>query len=113
MPIILALYLSTLVALGILTYNCICINRNNEQVQIFQMLKERNLDSDLTWTYFMRITRAVEQMEIELCLPLISPVCSLVCLFWLWCVSVFMYFVKDCSVAAFNDEITGSVLLIN
>lgn len=54
-------------------------------------------------------------MEIEFCfcLPLISPICSLVCLFWLCCVSVFMYFVKDCSAAAFNDEIIGSVLLIN
>lgn len=33
--------------------------------------------------------------------------------FGLLCMSVFMYFVKDCSGAAFNDEIPGSVLHIN
>lgn len=33
--------------------------------------------------------------------------------FWLWSVFVFIEVVEDCSGAAFNDEITGTVLLIN
>lgn len=60
----------------------VLMGKKNEQVTIFQMSHYKgNLDSDMSQTYFMRISDAEEQMEIEFCfcLPLIRPICSLVC----------------------------------